>query len=116
MSNNYQPSGVATAGLINCGATSQIPQAGSDDALLLNQQQDYAQRCVTYVGNASAMKNGRDFTNELQKVLLSIMSNTPMTLPQAKSYFSGVSFYFWTSGVTDYKAALAAMQAAVTTF
>ena len=114
MSNsNYAPSGTP-GNLINSGATRLIPASGSDDSKLLNQQIDYAARCSAYVGAATATLNGQDATNEKQTFLLRIMNSTFMTTAIAQSYFSGASASpaYWACGVIDYKAALAAMQAA----
>jgi hypothetical protein len=100
---NYQPQGPITAGLINCGGTCLIPTSDSDDAKLLRQQETYAALCQSYVATKA--------TDEAQRALLRILNNTPMAFPQAQAYFSGVLAVYWSSGVTDFKAALAAMQA-----
>jgi len=113
MANNYQPNTVGGfGGLINSGYTSLIPAAGSADANLLLQQINYAQQCSVYIGSITHTTNGQDTTNQAQKYLLNLVSTTLMTAAAAQNYFAGVTPSYWQTSVIDYKAALAAIQAA----
>jgi|HubBroStandDraft_4_1064222.scaffolds.fasta_scaffold353327_1 hypothetical protein len=109
MSNNYQPKGVTTGGVINYGTLNGVPLPNSPDAALLNQQVAYAAMCVNFVATVRAFENGQDITNLAQAFYLEMMSNFPMTASQANAYFPGTTAIFWSANVFDYRAAFNSM-------
>jgi hypothetical protein len=109
MSNNYQPSGTTTGGLIDYGTLNGVPLPNSPDAALLNQQATYAAMCVSFIGTVSAFKNGQNITNLAQQFYLGMLQSFPMTLAAAQAYFPGVIAIFWSANVFDFRATYSAM-------
>lgn len=98
---NFKPTG--TPGTLIGEGIHGIPDAGSADANLLNQQTTYFALCNTYIAQTTPDKK--------QVFLLGIVAASPMTAASAAAYFSGITPSRWSTGVIDYKLALANMQA-----
>lgn len=106
MSNNYQKSSLPGYGQLIGEGTLSIPVADSDDALMLNQQQNYAALCDSFVANVVFVQDGKDFTNKAQKFYLNLIQTCVLTLAEAQAYFSGCSAVFWNGpAVIDWKLA-----------
>jgi hypothetical protein len=92
-----------SGGLINTGGTLNIPAAGSDDSKMLNQQTSYATMCNNYIGEVTRFDaSGRNITDQVQRSMMAVLVNTPLTFAQAQAYFPAVSAIYWASGCTDY--------------
>jgi hypothetical protein len=103
---NYKPSGTQNGRIINGGyvlGASGNPSAA--DSNMLGQQQTYAAKVQTYIGNAGPFFRGsRDVTGEIQNYLIALSQSVLLTPAQANTYFSGTTDAFWGGDVVDWLA------------